>query len=170
MFERLHEQIRVCDIAGAMGSSEFHFARIFKKETGHAPHAYLTLLRLAYAKLLLTTTSVPLAEIARRTGFKTQAHFTGVFSRRVGTTPSKYRKSHAMQAADGDQVMMQRIDLADDHERMIWARVLQITEERLASLVAEHGSDPNAVRAALKRAEIARSGARCLNAPRSPLP
>jgi len=35
--------------------------------------------------------ALPLAEVAARAGYQTQAHFTGVFHARVGTTPRAYR-------------------------------------------------------------------------------
>jgi AraC family transcriptional regulator len=43
------------------------------------------------AKELLRNTELSLVEIAANVGYQTQAHFTGVFHKRVGTTPRAYR-------------------------------------------------------------------------------
>jgi AraC family transcriptional regulator len=89
--ERLGEQLHVEDLAETICMSPFHFARMFKKSTGEAPHEYLTRVRMDEAKRLLAETIEPLASIAVRVGYKTQAHFTGVFHERTGLTPRTYR-------------------------------------------------------------------------------
>jgi len=88
---RLAERVQVRELADEIHMSPFHFARMFKLATGHAPHAYITQLRMERAKELLATTQLPLLEVASRVGYQTQAHFTGVFHRFVGTTPRVYR-------------------------------------------------------------------------------
>jgi AraC family transcriptional regulator len=71
--------------------SPFHFARMFKQATSHPPHTYITLLRIEHAKNLLGNGDLQLVEIAACVGYQTQAHFTGVFHKQVGTTPRAYR-------------------------------------------------------------------------------
>lgn len=91
MAERMGEQLHVDDLAESICMSPFHFARMFKKSTGEAPHEYLTRLRMDEAKRLLAETGEPLASIAVRVGYRTQAHFTGVFHERTGATPRAFR-------------------------------------------------------------------------------
>ena len=88
---RLAERVQVRELADEIHMSPFHFARMFKLATGHAPHAYITRQRMERAKELLASTQLPLLEVAARVGYQTQAHFTGVFHRYVGTTPRVYR-------------------------------------------------------------------------------
>lgn len=88
---RLAERVQVRELADEIHMSPFHFARMFKLSTGYAPHAWLTHQRMERAKELLATTQLPLLEVASRVGYQTQAHFTGVFHRYVGTTPRVYR-------------------------------------------------------------------------------
>ena len=88
---RLAERIQVRELANEIHMSPFHFARMFKLATGHAPHAYITHQRMDRARELLAQTQLPLLEVAARVGYQTQAHFTGVFHRYVGTTPRVYR-------------------------------------------------------------------------------
>jgi AraC family transcriptional regulator len=89
--QRLGEQIHVDDLAEAIHMSPFHFARMFKKSTGEAPHEFITRLRMQEARRLLAESDDSLASIAKRVGYRTQAHFTGVFHERVGSTPRAYR-------------------------------------------------------------------------------
>lgn len=89
--ERLGEAIHVRDLADAVHMSPYHFARMFKQSTGQPPHLYITWQRMDRARELLAQTPLPLAEIASRVGYQTQAHFTGVFHARVGITPRAYR-------------------------------------------------------------------------------
>ena len=89
--ERLAEPIQVRELADAVHMSPYHFARMFKQSTGHPPHLYITWQRMDRAKQLLAQTDLPLAEVAIRVGYQTQAHFTGVFHARVGMTPRAYR-------------------------------------------------------------------------------
>jgi len=98
---RLAEPIQVKELADEIHMSPFHFARMFKLSTGHAPHAYITRQRMDRAKSLLATTQLPLQEVASRVGYQTQAHFTGVFHRYVGTTPRVYRLQQRGSAAAG---------------------------------------------------------------------
>ncbi|HET9645582.1 MAG TPA: helix-turn-helix domain-containing protein [Burkholderiaceae bacterium] len=87
----LEERLPVERLAAEVQLSPFHFARMFKQATGESPHRYLLLQRVARAKALLRDSDLPLAEIARRVGFRTQGHFTGVFHRYAGLTPRVYR-------------------------------------------------------------------------------
>jgi AraC family transcriptional regulator len=88
---RLGESLHVGDLAAEVHMSPFHFARMFKHTTGHAPHVYITAKRMERAKYLLSETQLSLGEIALRVGYQTQAHFTGVFHEQVGETPRRYR-------------------------------------------------------------------------------
>lgn len=91
MWGKLHSTIHVEDLASESNMSTFHFARSFKKTTGHSPHKYLTTMRLEKAMTLLPQ-DIPLAEVASESGFSDQAHFTRVFKKNVGVTPAAYRR------------------------------------------------------------------------------
>jgi AraC family transcriptional regulator len=89
--DHIGDSLHVDQIAASVHMSPFHFARLFKKATGHSPHVYLTLQRIEHAKRLLRTSDLPLIEVGTRSGFHTQGHFTGVFHRYAGVTPRVYR-------------------------------------------------------------------------------
>ncbi|MBE9171494.1 AraC family transcriptional regulator [Pleurocapsales cyanobacterium LEGE 06147] len=69
--------------------SSFHLIRVFQKEVGLPPHAYLNQIRVMRAKKLLAL-GHPIAEVASETGFVDQSHFTRHFKRLVGLTPKRY--------------------------------------------------------------------------------
>ena len=89
--EKLAQPVGVRELASQVHMSPFHFARRFKQAVGTPPHAYITQERIERAKRLLSGTNIPLIDVATRVGYRTQAHFTGVFHRYVGTTPRAYR-------------------------------------------------------------------------------
>ena len=105
--QRFGEPLRVEDLGRHASLSPFHFARMFKISVGQAPHAYLTSKRMQHARELLAGTAMPIADIARRVGFRTQAHFSGVFRKQVGATPGQYRRQHRRDA-DAVQAEPQR--------------------------------------------------------------
>ncbi len=77
-------------MATCCGYSPFQFARLFKKTTGLAPHAFILRLRLERACRLLQESNTSPANVALATGFYDQAHFTNVFRKAFGVTPSAF--------------------------------------------------------------------------------
>jgi AraC family transcriptional regulator len=51
-----------------------HFAAQFRKATGYRPHDYLLQQRVESAKDILSTTDMPLAEVAVAVNFYAQPH------------------------------------------------------------------------------------------------
>ncbi len=78
-------------LANILGMDVFGFTRAFRETTGQAPHQYLIERRIARAKEMLLEDREPLAEIAYATGFSSQSHMTTAFTKRVGTSPGKWR-------------------------------------------------------------------------------
>jgi len=89
----LDEDLKLGDIACAAGMSPFHFARGFRKVMGQPPHRYLLMRRVDRARNLLTRTTDDIMTIARQVGFASQSHFSAVFKRHCGMTPSQYRSA-----------------------------------------------------------------------------
>ena len=83
----LDTRLTIGMLAREVGLSAAHFARAFKETLGRAPHQYLLAQRLERARRLLESTALTLSDIAQRTGFADQAHFTRLFKRAFGTTP-----------------------------------------------------------------------------------
>jgi AraC family transcriptional regulator len=86
--------ITLADLARTAGLSRMHFAAQFRKATNLRPHEYLLRRRIEKAKVMLTTGSSPIADVALTLGFSSQSHFTGVFKRFTGQTPRSWRDSN----------------------------------------------------------------------------
>ena len=90
---RLGEAITLDDVARAVHSSPFNFARIFRRETGLPIHRYLTRLRLRAALERLVDGGSDLTQLALELGFSSHSHFTDAFRREFGQTPSEVKRA-----------------------------------------------------------------------------
>jgi transcriptional regulator GlxA family with amidase domain len=72
--------------------SERHFSRVFAKETGTTPAAYVEAARVEAARRLLEGTDEPLERVAAACGLGSVETLHRVFRRRLGTTPAAYRR------------------------------------------------------------------------------
>lgn len=90
--ENLGGPVRLEDVARATGLTRMHFAAQFRAATGVRPHAYLVHRRIERAKTLLTRLDATVVEIALEVGFQSQAHFSTVFKRLAGDSPSTWRR------------------------------------------------------------------------------
>jgi len=71
--------------------SYFHFSRAFKQAMGMTATNYIAERRIERAKKMLEETELPISEIALRSGFSSQSHFTTAFRRLAGATPKAFR-------------------------------------------------------------------------------
>lgn len=90
--DHYHRDISVRELASIAGLSPYHFIRVFHKQAGLTPHAYLTQVRVQRAMQCLQNGETP-ADTALKTGFFDQSHLTRHFKRIVGVTPGRYRNS-----------------------------------------------------------------------------
>lgn len=95
MHDCLDRELPLEEIAAAAHLSPFHFARLFKKLTGAAPHAYLAALRAARAQALLAETDLSITEIGARVGYASSSHFSKAFRQAAGISPRAFRKALA---------------------------------------------------------------------------
>jgi AraC family transcriptional regulator len=90
---RFAEPITLDEVARAVHSSPFNFARIFQRQTGLPIHRYLTRLRLRAALERLHDAPTDLTQLALDLGFSSHSHFTEVFRREFGHTPSEVKRA-----------------------------------------------------------------------------
>ncbi len=89
----------IAGIASALGISENHLIREFRREVGITPMKYLTQVRLAHAKKQLTATNHSIEEIALECGYSRANYFCRVFKQNFGVTPLRYRTGQFDHAA-----------------------------------------------------------------------
>jgi len=87
----LAADLAISELAAHAGLSSFHFARVFRRETGETPHQFVTRLRLEEAARLLRATDQTVLQIALAVGFENASHFSVQFKRGYGVTPLAYR-------------------------------------------------------------------------------
>lgn len=92
--ERLNEStLSVAELAKETGLSEVYFRREFKACFGCQPVAYISNVRVEYAKALLETGEYAVSEVAIRSGYDNVSYFSYRFRSATGMTPSQYRDS-----------------------------------------------------------------------------
>jgi AraC-like DNA-binding protein len=89
----IDKTIRLEDLAASAALSPFHFHREFKRSTGMTPHRYIMHVRMEHAKRLLSSSDMPLAEVAAQVGFADQSHFSANFRKATSMTPLRYRNA-----------------------------------------------------------------------------
>jgi AraC-like DNA-binding protein len=103
-------------LARAAHVSSRHFSRSFRRTFGETPYQYLLTRRLERATHLLRTTDLSVTEICLEVGFTSVGSFTTTFRRRLGVSPTQYRR------ANGGPSPADRIPLC---YAMAWARPRQ---------------------------------------------
>ena len=91
MHAHLSDDVSLDELAGVASLSRYHFLRVFKRQTGLTPHAYLRSVQLQQAVILLRTSNASIGAIALQVGFASPGHLSDAFKRQHGITPSAFR-------------------------------------------------------------------------------
>ncbi len=91
--ENAGADLRLPILAARAHLSPSRFHAVFRAATGVSPSAYLQGLRLKNAQALLLHGHGSVKEIAARVGFPDVFHFSRLFKKRCGMSPSDYRRS-----------------------------------------------------------------------------
>ncbi len=92
MHDHYAESPSLSTIAQLVDVSVFHFHRTFSKLVGTTPKQYVLQRQVQMAKWMLATQRVPIARIAKATGFASHGHFTSTFRRLQDMSPTEYRE------------------------------------------------------------------------------
>ncbi|MGH3239361.1 MAG: GlxA family transcriptional regulator, partial [Spirillospora sp.] len=90
---RLHEPLTVTTLARHANVTTRTLIRRFHAATGTTPMAWLRGIRIDHARELLETTSLPVDQIAERSGLGSPANLRHHFTRVVGVPPTTYRRT-----------------------------------------------------------------------------
>jgi PAS domain S-box-containing protein len=91
VFTRYAEDLDVAQLARLAGLSVSQLDRRFKRLFQMTPREFVLRVRLNAACRMLASTEDSITDIALRTGFYDQSHFTKHFRRQIGVTPRSYR-------------------------------------------------------------------------------
>lgn len=91
-----HGQITLEELGTHFGRSRSYISHLFNERCSMTLRAYCNDLKLNYAKKLLTTTEVPVTEVALDAGYNDVSYFIVLFRERFGQTPLQYRKMLSM--------------------------------------------------------------------------
>jgi AraC family transcriptional regulator len=89
----LTRQLNLTDLAVLFNLSPRQFFRLFCNSFGMTPDHYLLHERVRRAKELLSAGSSP-AEVANMVGFANQKHFSEMFKRITGMSPSRFKRDN----------------------------------------------------------------------------
>ena len=92
--EHLGEHITVGSLARVVNLSPVYCGTLFVKNEGVTIREFINTMRINKAKDLLVDDSHTISEISSATGFNDVFHFSKIFKRITGVTPSEYRRSH----------------------------------------------------------------------------
>ncbi len=84
--------LNIESLASSLGYCPDHFRILFKRKTGMTPKQYVIEKRMHYAEYMIKNTDTPLKEISEKCGYYNYFQFVGLFKKRFGVSPSKYRQ------------------------------------------------------------------------------
>jgi AraC-like DNA-binding protein len=82
----------IADVAREVGISPFHFIRQFEAIFGVTPHQFRIQARIDAAKELLALGERSVTDVCMEVGFSSLGSFSALFARRIGETPSAFRR------------------------------------------------------------------------------
>jgi len=78
-------------LAGILGRSRSHVLKLFQKHLHISAKAYVLNRQLREARDLLLSTTMPIGEVGRLSGFDDPYHFSKIFRRVIGMSPKEFR-------------------------------------------------------------------------------
>lgn len=92
--QNIDSDILVSELAERVGMNPEYLTRIFKKNTGYSLKKYIDNEKMEVAKVLLSTTNLPVTIVSERAGYANYSNFMRSFKQIVGCTPSEFREKN----------------------------------------------------------------------------
>ncbi|MGW5850130.1 GlxA family transcriptional regulator [Streptomyces sp. NPDC055254] len=93
VLDRLHEPLRLTDMARQEAMSVRTFTRRFREESGVSPGQWIVGQRVERARRLLERTDLPIEQVAREAGFGTAQSLRKHVQAALGVSPTAYRRT-----------------------------------------------------------------------------
>lgn len=90
---RIEEPTPVPRVCREIGVSQRKLERLFRRDIGCTIVQYSKLLRLQYARVLLSSTRMSIREVSAACGFNSMSYFSQSFLNAFGKKPSEYRQA-----------------------------------------------------------------------------
>lgn len=100
---------QIAEIAREVGMSRSRFFEQFRNCVGTSPQQYVDYIRMTAATRLLSSSEIPLAELACELGFAGHSNFTRFFTQHIGVSPREFRRQTM-----GNPAMMSTLDQRSD--------------------------------------------------------
>ena len=114
------------DLASRLGISSRYLRDLFKRELGVSPKRYATYQQCMFAKQLLHTTNLAIAEIAFSSGFNSVRRFNEAMQQHLGLSPSQIRKS-------ASSLTTGLVFLLHYRPPFVWSHMLNFLSKRVIS-------------------------------------
>lgn len=98
--KNLSKNITLADVCNELLVSTGHFSKCFKKETGVGFAAYVTMVKMENARILLKNPKNRVNEVARMLGYSDYSYFFQVFKKQFGYAPSDIKASGKKEKED----------------------------------------------------------------------
>lgn len=87
------EKIKIDALAAQIGITRNYLTKSFQKELGVSPQEFLINIRMERAAELLTSTSLPVNEVAAKVGYSDALAFSKKFKEEYNLSPKSYRET-----------------------------------------------------------------------------
>jgi transcriptional regulator GlxA family with amidase domain len=90
---RIEDPLSVPKVCRELGVSQRRLERLFRRDIGCTIVQFAKLLRLQYARVLLSTTRMSIRDVSAACGFNSMSYFSLSFLETFGKKPSEYRQA-----------------------------------------------------------------------------
>ncbi len=96
ILQHIDQEITLQMVADRFFYNPSYLSRLFKTKLNKNYTAFVTEIRIAYAKRCLVQSKVPMTDVAQMCGYTSYKHFVKTFRKITNMTPSDYRKQMGM--------------------------------------------------------------------------
>ena len=114
--------LSIADVAQVIGVHPVYLARCFRRYFGCTPGVFTRFRRLERAADLLSSSALPLAEVALKCGFADQSQLTKAFQKGLGVTPGRYRTLVGSREGCRFRLQIDKTDSGGWAQLVQWAR------------------------------------------------
>ena len=95
LWEHVNKEFSLDKLSRIANLSPYYLVRLFKDNTGKTPYAYYMDIKISKAKEYLKAGKHSITEVCFILGFSSHSHFSLIFKKRVGMTPSDFIKRYS---------------------------------------------------------------------------